>query len=42
MTAVELSRFILKETGNSLDKLGKTSVKNLMKYKGIGEAKLLP
>lgn len=41
MSAVELSRLILKQAGNSLDKLGKMSVKDLMKFKGIGEAKAI-
>ncbi|PQJ30836.1 hypothetical protein BST92_02320 [Nonlabens arenilitoris] len=41
MSAVELSRLILNHAGNSLDKLGKLSVKELMKFKGIGEAKAI-
>lgn len=39
MSAVELSRYILKDTNNTLLQLGKLSVKDLMQYKGIGEAK---
>ncbi|EAS18669.1 DNA repair protein, RadC [Flavobacteria bacterium BBFL7] len=41
MSAVELSRLILNHAGNSLDKLGRLSVKELMKFKGIGEAKAI-
>lgn len=41
MSAVELSRVILKHAGNSLDKLGRMSIKELMKFKGIGEAKAI-
>lgn len=41
MSAVELSRLILNESDNSLDKLGKVSIKNLMKFNGIGEAKAI-
>ena len=41
MSAVELSRLILKDVSNSLDALGKTSLKQLMSYKGIGEAKAI-
>ncbi|KEZ94197.1 RadC family protein [Nonlabens ulvanivorans] len=41
MSAVELSRLILNHAGNSLDKLGKMSIKELMKFKGIGEAKAI-
>lgn len=40
-TAVELSRRILQSYGNNLDKLGKLSVKDLMQFKGIGEAKAI-
>jgi DNA repair protein RadC len=39
MSAVELSRIIFKDSQNSLQVLGKKSLKDLMKYKGIGEAK---
>ena len=38
-TAVELSKRILHSLGNDLDKLGRLSVKDLSKFKGIGEAK---
>lgn len=41
MSAVELSRLILNESDNSLDKLGKVTIKNLMKFNGIGEAKAI-
>lgn len=41
MSAVELSRLIVSEAQNSLDVLGKKSLKDLMKYKGIGEAKAI-
>ena len=40
-TAVELSRRILNEVGNNLNELGKMSVNDLMKFKGIGEAKAI-
>ncbi|MGB3151104.1 MAG: DNA repair protein RadC [Maribacter sp.] len=38
-SAVELSKRILASTDNSLNELGRLSVKQLMKFKGIGEAK---
>ena len=38
-TAVELSRRILGSFENSLDRLGKQSVRELMQFNGIGEAK---
>lgn len=38
-SAVELSKRILASVGNNLNKLGKLSVKELTKFKGIGEAK---
>ncbi|QJP34463.1 JAB domain-containing protein [Nonlabens sp. Ci31] len=41
MSAVELSRIILNDAQNSLDILGKKSLKELLKYKGIGEAKAI-
>lgn len=41
MSAVELSRLIVNHASNSLDKLGKLSIKELMKFKGIGEAKAI-
>jgi DNA repair protein RadC len=40
-TAVELSRRILNETGNNLHELSRVGVKELMKFRGIGEAKAL-
>lgn len=39
--AVELARRILKDADNSIDILGKYSLKELMQYKGIGEAKAI-
>ncbi|WP_213521523.1 DNA repair protein RadC [Nonlabens sp.] len=41
MSAVALSRIIISDSQNSLDVLGKKSLKELMKYKGIGEAKAI-
>ncbi|MDR0394944.1 MAG: DNA repair protein RadC [Tannerella sp.] len=38
-TAVQLSQRILGGVSNNLNTLGKLSVKDLMKYKGIGDAK---
>lgn len=38
-SAVELSKRILKSVDNNLNTLGKLSVKQLMTFKGIGEAK---
>lgn len=40
-SAVQLSQRILSGAGNNLNALGKFSVKQLMKYKGIGEAKAI-
>lgn len=40
-TAVELSKRILNETGNSLTQLGQKSIKNLITFNGIGEAKAI-
>lgn len=40
-TAVDLSKRILAFCNNNLDALGKVSVKELSKFKGIGEAKAL-
>lgn len=40
-TAVELSRRILASLDNDLEKLGKLSVAELSKFKGIGEAKAI-
>lgn len=41
MSAVELCRMIYNHAGESLDKLGKLNLKELMKFKGIGEAKAI-
>ncbi len=38
-SAVELSKRILASTNNNLNELGKRSIKQLMQFKGIGEAK---
>ncbi|MGK0387319.1 MAG: DNA repair protein RadC [Maribacter sp.] len=40
-SAVSLSQKILKSVDNNLNNLGKTSLSNLMKFKGIGEAKAI-
>jgi DNA repair protein RadC len=40
-TAVELSKRILASVGNNLHDLGKLNVKELVKFKGIGEAKAI-
>ncbi len=40
-TAVAVSQKILLETGNDLNELGKMTVRDLMKHKGIGEAKAI-
>jgi DNA repair protein RadC len=40
-TAVELSKRILSTVENNLNELGKLSVKELTKFKGIGEAKAI-
>ena len=40
-TAVQLSQRILKSVSNNLNTLGKLSTKELMAYKGIGEAKAI-
>ncbi len=40
-SAVELSREILIDAQNKLDKLGKKSIQELMKFNGIGEAKAI-
>jgi DNA repair protein RadC len=40
-TAVELSKRILHSLSNDLEKLGKLSVNELSKFKGIGEAKAI-
>jgi DNA repair protein RadC len=40
-TAVELSKRILAKISNNLNELGKLSIKDLMEFKGIGEAKAI-
>ena len=40
-TAVQLSQRILNSASNNLNTLGKLSIKKLMEYKGIGEAKAI-
>jgi DNA repair protein RadC len=40
-SVVELSQRILRSTENNINQLGKLSVKQLMKFKGIGEAKAI-
>lgn len=40
-SAVELSKKILQGVGNNLNELGKRTITDLMKYKGIGEAKAI-
>ena len=41
LSAVDLSRLILKNVGYDLSSLAKLSIKDLMKFKGIGEAKAI-
>lgn len=41
LSAVDLARQLLQKSGNSLNNLGKLSVKDLMKLKGVGEAKAI-
>lgn len=41
ISAVEVCKAILKEHENNLDALGKLNVKELMRFKGIGEAKAI-
>jgi DNA repair protein RadC len=41
ISAVELSRIILSESGNNLAQLGKRTIADLIKIKGIGEAKAI-
>ena len=41
LTAVDVAKLILKESGNDLHRLARLSVKDLMKFKGIGEAKAI-
>lgn len=40
-TAVDLSKRILASAGNQLNELGKLEIEQLMKFKGIGEAKAI-
>lgn len=40
-SAVDVAKAILKSAANNLNELGKLSVKDLMKFKGIGEAKAI-
>ena len=40
-SAIELSKRILKESQNNLNKLAKFSLSDLLKFKGIGEAKAI-
>ena len=40
-SAVDLAKRILQSAGNNLNELGKYSVNDLMKFKGIGEAKAI-
>ena len=41
LSAVDLSKQILQSNSNNLNELAKLSVKDLMKFKGIGEAKAI-
>ena len=41
MSAVDVAKTILNHSGNDLNHLAKLSVKELMKFKGIGEAKAI-
>ncbi|MDX2191667.1 MAG: DNA repair protein RadC [Bacteroidota bacterium] len=41
MSAVELAKIILKSCNNDLNALSQLSIKELMKFKGIGEAKAI-
>jgi DNA repair protein RadC len=41
MTAVDLAKLILQSINNDLNKLAKLTVKDLSKFKGIGEAKAI-
>ena len=41
LSAVDLSRLILKNVNHELSSLAKLSIKDLMKFKGIGEAKAI-
>ena len=37
LSAVDLSKLILKSVGNNLNELAKLSINDLMKFKGIGD-----
>lgn len=39
LTAVDVAKIILKSVGNNLNELAKLSIKDLSKFRGIGEAK---
>lgn len=41
ISAVELMQQIMKDCNNNLNTLGKMSIRNLMQYKGVGEAKAI-
>lgn len=41
LTAVDVAKLIMNEVDHDLNKLAKLSVKDLMKFKGIGEAKAI-
>ena len=41
LSAVDLSKNILASVGNDLNELAKLSIKDLLKFKGIGEAKAI-
>ncbi len=41
MTAIDLAKLILQSVNNDLNKLAKLTVKDLSKFKGIGEAKAI-
>lgn len=41
LSAVEVAKIILKDVDNDLNKLAKLSVKDLQKFRGIGEAKAI-
>ena len=41
LTAVQLAREILSHSNNNLGELAQKSIKDLMKFKGIGEAKAI-
>lgn len=41
LSAVDLSKIILQKANNNLNELAKVSIKDLMKIKGIGEAKAI-